>query len=156
MGARSFYSLEKTPNNPLKLIVVTESYLFEVIKSMLLHNPSRTDILATTNQFLIGKSKVIFSLIILMNIQLITYPINPLMLWIASENQKTYIKKIGSGIIMILTLYVLLWLIPSYVFSFLSWTNIFRYIFSVILGVYAVGFISYFLVLFFVKFNTAK
>ncbi|QEM03144.1 hypothetical protein DIU31_006260 [Mucilaginibacter rubeus] len=146
----SLYAVSKGSSNIFSNFIEIEKYSYIALKTMIIHDISRAQFLALTHQILLGKSKVVFALLLIVNLQLLLYPINPILLWIASENKKHGWQKFTAIIVFMIFLYLFLWLIPSFVFSFFHWESIIKYMISAFLGIYSVGLTAFILIVFLV------
>jgi hypothetical protein len=73
-----------------------------------------------------------------------------------ADDKKSILKRINGTILTFFVIYMMLWKIPSFAFSFFTFGNVLRYILSVILGIYFASFITYCLIIPLIKLNKTK
>ena len=73
-----------------------------------------------------------------------------------ADDKKSKLKKITVTILTLVLIYMVLWKVPSFAFSFFTFENALRYILSTILGIYFASIITYWLIIPLIRLNKTK
>lgn len=96
-----------------------------------------------------------FSLLVSCLAFMILSPLSTAMQMFA-DDKKSRLKRITGTILTLVLIYLVLWKIPAFAFSFFTFGNVLRYILSAILGIYFASFITYWLIIPLIKLNKTK
>ena len=147
----SLYSLDNT-HNIIKNIQEVGNYALYSFQTMFSDQTKKAEFISITKNILMGKAVVPFSIILLVGFILLFSPLGKIIGWFSDdEKKKTKVKKFIGFLMTIAVLYLCLWKIPSFVFSFFSFAQIIKYLLSFSIGLFVIGTTVFFTVIFLAK-----
>ena len=133
------------------------NYTLKSMQSMFIDNLSRQEFISFTETTLTGKSIIFFSTILFLTLILLLSAFKLATEWFSNSNERKGITKIIFGFLaFIVVLYFCVWKIPSFIFSFFSFTQIIKYLLSFFIGIFATGTVIFFTVVFIMKYYVVK
>ncbi|MBO9204205.1 MULTISPECIES: RIP metalloprotease [Niastella] len=151
----SVYTL-KSSSNFLQAVEEMGNYILLVIKTMF-GSISDSEFVKRTNNILYDKNIISFSLTLLISMYIILTPMTKIMnLYSRDEKKPHWLIRIVGFIVTIFVMYLALWKIPVFVFSFFSFHQNIIYIASFLLGLYFIGALIFVLAVILVKLNTIR
>jgi len=146
----------KGPGNILQTTAEMLYYMLSAIKTMFGLNTAN-EFVISTNNILIDKNIISFALALITSMFLIFTAVSKIMNIASPDGKETnWLIKLPVYIISIFGVYLTLWKIPIFVFSFFSFRQNVSYILSFILGLYLIGLLVFILTMIFVKLKTNK
>lgn len=128
------------------------NYVVQAFQAMFSNNAGREQFILKTKEIIDGKNIVVFGFTLLLLLMLLFTPITTILNWFSNdENKKSNIQKVIGFIGTIFILWLMLWKIPKFVFSFFTFSQSLIYILSFFGGMFLVGLIFFFATLFVVK-----
>lgn len=128
------------------------NYIWYTLTVMFSEQTMRKSFIEETTIFFNGKNIVAFCFAMLNFISFFFYLFLEIFHWsLFRGNKKTIIRKVISAAFMILFVWLILWKIPVFVFSFFTFTKILIYNISFLGGMYLVGVVFFFTTLFVMK-----
>ena len=113
---------------------------------------NRDIFISSTMNIVETKNIVLFAFILLMLIYISLTPITHIMNWFSHEKKVKYkIQKVVGFCFTVSFIWLLVWKIPMFVFSFFSFSQNLLYVLSFFAGLFSVGLVCYFSTLFVVK-----
>ncbi|MGB5069776.1 MAG: site-2 protease family protein [Flavobacteriales bacterium] len=73
-----------------------------------------------------------------------------------ADDKKSKLKRVVGTILIFVLLYLVLWKIPAFAFSFFTFGSVLKYIFSILIGIYIASFVTYWLIVPLIKLNKTK
>jgi hypothetical protein len=151
----SFFTL-KSSGTMQEAIVEMSNYILIVFKT-LFGAISTSEFVKSTTEVLNGKNIISFALILMISMFIALTPVTKLMpLLFRKEKEPNWLVKILSFAVTIFVMYLALWKIPAFVFSFFSFRQNMIYIFSFFLGLYFTGALAVALTTVLVKLNAFR
>lgn len=122
------------------------NYMADGVRAMFTSQVSHEAFAAQTQQILQGNSAVMIAFLILL---VVFYVINigPLVsqLLSSADGEVTGVRRIVMMATMIVFMWLALWKIPMFIFSFFSWQQNIMYVTACLLGLFIAGVVAYFL-----------
>lgn len=136
--------------------VVESKSIFNYVKSafqtMFSSDIIRDKFIITTIETIEGKNLVLFGFALLAILMLLLTPLITIINWYSDDKKsKSKIQNLIGTIFTILFLWMLIWKIPKFIFSFFSVSQSIIYITSFLIGIFSVGVVSFFTTLFIIK-----
>lgn len=125
-----------------------ETYVFKAISAIFAPLSSKANFAAYTGNILVNKSRILFVIILFINYYYLAFPIGQILNWFLNENKRggQIVKWIAIAL-FVFFIYLIMWRIPYFVFSFFSFWKIISFVISALVGVYLVGLLMFFAVM---------
>lgn len=127
------------------------NYIMEAFTSMFSDEAAREKFINTTKRITTGKDILPFGFMLLCIVMLFFTPLGEIINWLSNNKKKSKLVKIITYFILIALLWVVIWKIPMFVFSFFTFSQSITYIPSFIIGIFFSGLTLFFTTLFVVK-----
>lgn len=138
--------------NLLSEIKSVINYLIEAFSSMFSEEVARKKFIKTTAKISTGKNTVAFAFMLLCFAMLFFTPLGEVINWLSNDKKnKSIFEKVIKYFILIAFLWLIIWKIPLFVFSFFTFSESIIYIPSFIIGIFFSGLTLFFTTLFVVK-----
>lgn len=128
------------------------NYIIEALNTMFSNEIQvRANFIESTKQITDGKNIVFFAFALLVIFMLLLTPITLIMDWFSNDGKKKYFQKALGFIVTIAILWLLIWKIPKFVFSFFTFFQSIIYLCSFLIGMFSVGLVFFYSTLFVFK-----
>lgn len=129
------------------------NYLIHALRTMFSNSSiERQQFIIATKEIFSEKNIVVFVFTLLLLLTLLFTPITVIMNWFTyDKDKKNKLQKIFGFITTILFLWLILWKIPKFVFSFFTFSQSITYVTSFFIGLFSAGLICFYTTLFVVK-----
>lgn len=108
--------------------------------------------ISSTMNIIKNKNIVLFAFLLLIFIAILITPITHIMNWFSDEKKAKYkIQKVVGFCFTVIFIWILVWKIPMFLFSFFSFSQNLLYVLSFFIGLFSVGLVCYFSTLFVVR-----
>jgi hypothetical protein len=139
-------------HNPIKAVKDLFNYLIETLKCLVSNKTYRPEFISKTQQILVGKSVISFSILLFFGFMALFYPLIAILGWSTNEKVgRSFVLRVLLWIISVAILYIVLWMVPKFVFSFFTFAQILKYILSFLIGLFLSGITLYFITIWAVK-----
>ena len=127
-------------------------YFLKAFQTMFGDNSERTQFILMTKEIILGKSLLLFSFSVLMLLMLVLTSLTIINGWVLNlKLNKSKIPEYAGYLIYLLFFGFILWKLPKFVFSFFTLSQNLIYISSFIVGLFSVGVVFFFMILFVAK-----
>lgn len=128
------------------------SYVKNAFQTMFSDEISRNQFIITTREIIEGKNIIMFGFALLIFVMLLFTPISAIVNWYSNDKiVKSKVQKTVGFIVTLLFLWLLIWKIPKFIFSFFTVFQSLIYIISFLIGLFSVGVVFFFTTLFVIK-----
>jgi hypothetical protein len=128
----------------LEYIINAFETMFNIVK--------RDVFISSTMNIIKNKNIVLFAFLLLIFIAILITPITHIMNWFSDEKKAKYkIQKVVGFCFTVIFIWILVWKIPMFLFSFFSFSQNLLYVLSFFIGLFSVGLVCYFSTLFVVR-----